>query len=76
MSKDWVNTIVVTGLLGSIALESFMIGKSGMIDYFLSSNFPLIYFVFNEILTVITVGFVSFFLLGVAVLTFDKEIEE
>ena len=76
MKKDSINTIAVIGLLGTIILESFIIGQSQMIEYFILTQFPLVYPVYTDILTVIMVGFLVFFLLGVITLEFSEDEEE
>jgi len=73
MSKDTINSVAVIGLLGTIALEAFLLGRTKIIDIIVSENWPFLYIVIDEILIVITVGFIAFFFLGIIGLKLSED---
>ena len=74
-SKDIVNSVAVIGLLGTIALESFVLGRMKIIDIIIKDNLPILYSSIDVILIIIMIGFFSFFLLGVITLHFSEDDE-
>ena len=78
MKDETINSIAVIGLLGTVALESFVLGQSRVIEYFVRVNYPLIHPIYEQLLVVIMTGFLVFFILGVLALKVvnKKEIEE
>ena len=74
-SKDIVNSVAVIGLLGTIALESFVLGRMKIIDIIIKDNLPILYSSIDVILIIIMIGFFSFFLLGSITLHFSEDDE-